>query len=230
MWLWSQLREWNCWMVICRCTSDPAPYRISRTPTSTPKLCKLCSSCTWTVNWLTARKSRNWWRFQHWSSSFCPKSFATVLLLWKDRDASVNYFPFVTLIVYGKDPIWVMWEVGRKYSCFGLGCNSPRSGSTSGSTDQGKKLKQPTLPVLDTNQSSEKRWDRPGIHKKNVHVPTSLRTAKCVFVRHSSHQNPLQRPHDGPFRVVERENKTFILELGTSGGDIVTINRLRRCH
>lgn len=41
------------------------------------------------------------------------------------------------------------------------------------------------------------------------HFPTSLRTAKYAFVRHDSHRKLLQRPYKGPFRVIERGNKTF---------------------
>ena len=62
-----------------------------------------------------------------------------------------------------------------------------------------------------------------------VHVPTSLETAEYIFVRRDSHRGPLQRPYDGPFRVIERGNKTLRLDLGASGEDIVSTDRLRRC-
>ena len=50
-----------------------------------------------------------------------------------------------------------------------------------------------------------------------------------VFVRRDSHCNPFQRPYDSPFRVIKRSEKTFRIDLGASGEDNVSIDRLRRC-
>ena len=43
----------------------------------------------------------------------------------------------------------------------------------------------------------------------SVHLPTSLKTAVQVYVRHDTVRRPLQRPYDGPFEVLRRGDKTF---------------------
>ncbi|XP_059098445.1 uncharacterized protein LOC131892638 [Tigriopus californicus] len=59
-----------------------------------------------------------------------------------------------------------------------------------------------------------------------VHVPTDLAAAEYVYVRHDAHRGPLQRPYDGPFRVLERHPKHFVLDLG-GRPSTVTVDRLK---
>ena len=43
---------------------------------------------------------------------------------------------------------------------------------------------------------------------------TGLQQARFVFVRHDAHKLPLQPPYDGPFPVVSRHTKHFLLDIG----------------
>ena len=61
------------------------------------------------------------------------------------------------------------------------------------------------------------------------HVPDNLATADFVFVRHDAHRGPLRRVYDGPFCVLERSDKTFVIDVGGKR-DTVTINRLKCAH
>ena len=62
-----------------------------------------------------------------------------------------------------------------------------------------------------------------------VHVPPDLRTAGFVFIRHDAHRAPLQPPYDGPFRVVEAGDKTFLVDIG-GRLDHVSVDRLKPAH
>merc|ERR1712212_1390053 len=48
-------------------------------------------------------------------------------------------------------------------------------------------------------------------------------------VRRDGHKSPLSRPYAGPFRVVERGDKTFKLDCGGKV-DTFTIDRLKRAY
>ena len=50
--------------------------------------------------------------------------------------------------------------------------------------------------------------------------------ADHVFIRHGARRTPLDRPYDGPFRVVKKEEKFFILKVG-SKEQAVSIDRLK---
>ena len=45
--------------------------------------------------------------------------------------------------------------------------------------------------------------------KRSSYVPGTLQHATHVFVRHDAVKAPLQRPYDGPFLVVRRNDKFF---------------------
>jgi cleavage and polyadenylation specificity factor subunit 1 len=57
-------------------------------------------------------------------------------------------------------------------------------------------------------------------------VPSSLSSCSFVFVRRDSHRTPLCKPYDGPFRVLERGSKSFLIDL-VSRHDHVSIDRLK---
>ncbi|KAK3698497.1 hypothetical protein RRG08_053465 [Elysia crispata] len=76
---------------------------------------------------------------------------------------------------------------------------------------------QPPAPKFHGNQTS--------------YVPSTLATAKYVYVRKGSHKHPPppQRPYDGPFRVVSQSDKYFT--LGIKGRlETVSIDRLKTAY
>ncbi|XP_061902030.1 uncharacterized protein LOC133649214, partial [Entelurus aequoreus] len=60
-------------------------------------------------------------------------------------------------------------------------------------------------------------------------VPSELKSARFVFVRHDAHRSPLQPPYDGPFRVLERGPKNFVLDMG-GRRECVSLDRLKPAH
>ncbi|KAJ8404924.1 hypothetical protein AAFF_G00333110 [Aldrovandia affinis] len=56
-----------------------------------------------------------------------------------------------------------------------------------------------------------------------------LQSARYVFIRHDAHRNPLQPPYDGPYRVVETGDKTFIIDIGGSM-EHISVDRLKTAH
>ena len=57
-------------------------------------------------------------------------------------------------------------------------------------------------------------------------IPENLKKADHVFVCHGVRQTPLDRPYDGPFRVVKKESKFFVLRTGNKE-QTVSIDRLK---
>lgn len=62
-----------------------------------------------------------------------------------------------------------------------------------------------------------------------VFVPSALMSARFVFVRHDAHRSPLQPPYDGPFRVLEHGDKSFVLDMG-GRRECVSLDRLKPAH
>ena len=60
-------------------------------------------------------------------------------------------------------------------------------------------------------------------------VTDTLRNAKFVFVRHDAKWSPLQTPYDGPYEVLQRQDKYFTLKIGNRQ-DSVSIDRLKPAH
>ncbi|KAI0225062.1 hypothetical protein LSAT2_023988, partial [Lamellibrachia satsuma] len=44
-------------------------------------------------------------------------------------------------------------------------------------------------------------------------IPTALLTCTFVFVRKNAHRTPLESPYEGPFRVLERNDKYYTLDI-----------------
>ncbi|GFS12592.1 retrotransposable element Tf2 155 kDa protein type 3 [Elysia marginata] len=65
--------------------------------------------------------------------------------------------------------------------------------------------------------------------KQTSYVPSTLATAKYVYLRKDSHKHPLQRPYDGPFRVVSKSDKYFTLEI-KGRPETVSIDRLKTAY
>ena len=62
--------------------------------------------------------------------------------------------------------------------------------------------------------------------QRKVQLQHELTTCTHVFVRDDSVRKPLQPPYRGPFRVVERQDKYFILDINGKN-DSVSIDRLK---
>ena len=60
-------------------------------------------------------------------------------------------------------------------------------------------------------------------------VPSDLQSSKYVFIRRDGHCTPLQRPYEGPFHVLERNPKFFIIDFGGKP-DTVSADRLKPEH
>lgn len=64
---------------------------------------------------------------------------------------------------------------------------------------------------------------------QKVFVFKDLATADHVFIRHDSSKQMLQHPYDGPYRVVRRSPKTFVVQV--NGRDVtVSIDRLKPAY
>ena len=50
-----------------------------------------------------------------------------------------------------------------------------------------------------------------------------------VFIRHDAHRGPLHRIYDGPYHVIERADKMFVLDIG-GRLESVSIDRLKCAH
>ncbi|VDP41544.1 unnamed protein product [Schistosoma mattheei] len=63
----------------------------------------------------------------------------------------------------------------------------------------------------------------------DVFVQPDLRYSTHVFVRRDSHRRPFESACEGPFKVLQRESKHYIVDKnGTS--DSISINRLKAAY
>ena len=70
----------------------------------------------------------------------------------------------------------------------------------------------------------------PSSHGKiRSHVPNDILEADYVFVRHDAHRTPLRCVYDGPYHVLKKGPKTFVIDVG-GRRDTVTIDRLKRAY
>ena len=64
---------------------------------------------------------------------------------------------------------------------------------------------------------------------KTYYVPSDLSATGYVYVRHDATRKPLQRPYDGPYRIIKAHNKHY--ELDIAGKSVtVSIDRLKSAH
>lgn len=50
-------------------------------------------------------------------------------------------------------------------------------------------------------------------HRDSPYIPPDLETATHMFVRRDAVRKPLQRPHDGPYRIIKCNDKVYTLDL-----------------
>ena len=61
------------------------------------------------------------------------------------------------------------------------------------------------------------------------YIPKDLFTSKFVFVRRDGQKVPIQKPYDGPFEVIEHNQKALKLQIGSSQ-DWVSVDRIKPAH
>ena len=64
---------------------------------------------------------------------------------------------------------------------------------------------------------------------KQSYIPKNLATSGFVYVRHDAHRQPLQRPYDGPYRIIDTKDKYFTLDMNGKQQK-VSLDRLKPAH
>ena len=57
-------------------------------------------------------------------------------------------------------------------------------------------------------------------------IPQNLQQAKFVFIRRDAHRKPLQRPYEGPFKLIQPGLKTFQVDVG-GRSETISVDRLK---
>ena len=93
--------------------------------------------------------------------------------------------------------------------------------------------KQPTFPITTFGrelQRSMAQLKPPPVAKtpstRATYVPPALLSADKVFIRVDKHTGPLERPYSGPYTVIHKTPKYFVLDLNGKH-DTVSIDRLK---
>lgn len=63
-----------------------------------------------------------------------------------------------------------------------------------------------------------------------IFVHQDLQTCSHVFVRNDAVKKPLQAPYDGPYQVLQRNDKTFVLRLPDRRSPTISIDRLKPAY
>ena len=61
------------------------------------------------------------------------------------------------------------------------------------------------------------------------YVPSNLLNSQYVFIRRDSLRTPLQKPYEGPFRVLQHHPKAFVIDYG-GRRETVSVDRLKPAH
>ena len=64
---------------------------------------------------------------------------------------------------------------------------------------------------------------------RNVHVHDTLSSSTHVYIRHDGVKKPLQKPYDGPYKVLKRSNKHFTVAI-RGKQEVVSLDRLKPAH
>lgn len=62
-----------------------------------------------------------------------------------------------------------------------------------------------------------------------AYTPDNLASTGYVYVRHDAHRTPLQRPYDGPFKILEAHEKYYVLDMN-GRRDSVSVDRLKTAY
>ena len=92
---------------------------------------------------------------------------------------------------------------------------------------------QPSSTFLrDLQQSMQKALPPPVKHHNTTtpsYIPANLSSTGYVYVRVDGHRTPLQRPYNGPFRIISTTDKYFTLDIN-GRSDTVTVDRLKPAY
>ena len=61
------------------------------------------------------------------------------------------------------------------------------------------------------------------------YVPSNLSSTGYVYVRHEGYRHPLQRPYDGPYKILSTGDKYFTLDI-KDRAEKITVDRLKTAH
>ena len=62
--------------------------------------------------------------------------------------------------------------------------------------------------------------------KTKSFIPRNISQIQFVFIGRDSHRNPLQRPYEGPYKVVEMDQKTVTVEMNNRK-EVISIDRIK---
>ena len=65
--------------------------------------------------------------------------------------------------------------------------------------------------------------------RRKVHISKALATCTHVFVRRDAIRKPLQPPYDGPYKVLQRTEKYFVVEV-KGKQDSISLDQLKPAH
>ena len=57
-------------------------------------------------------------------------------------------------------------------------------------------------------------------------MPSNLSSTGYVYVRHDGYRHPLQRPYDGPFKIISTSDKHFTVDI-KGRAERITVDRLK---
>ena len=65
--------------------------------------------------------------------------------------------------------------------------------------------------------------------RRKVYISKALATCTHVFVRHDAIRKPHQSPYDGPYKVLQRKEKYFVVDA-EGKQDTISLDRLKPAH
>lgn len=64
---------------------------------------------------------------------------------------------------------------------------------------------------------------------RKVHIDQGLLSGSHAFIRRDAHRKPLQPPYDGPFKIIQRSEKHFTMDVN-GRHDVISLDRLKPAH
>ncbi|RUS81700.1 hypothetical protein EGW08_010562 [Elysia chlorotica] len=94
-----------------------------------------------------------------------------------------------------------------------------------------KDAHQSPVPNINFQTILQKIAPPPVLHHGYLppNLSPTLKDSHFVFIRRDCHRGPLQRPYDGPFRVITPGDKTFLVMVG-GREELISVDRLKPAH